>query len=157
MALISLIPYKNNLLNFPLYPSCWLLVSDPGSCSLAIISKSLFLLPWCCGNGWFEPPTPVVHPLVLLSRVTKHQGPGKLCLHCISREENDKENTFETKCQDYLYWGDKMMRLVKLGAQVVFRNYIDLASHDFYLRLCDLGFFFEQRNIKKDRWMEEGK
>lgn len=23
------------------------------------------------------------------------------------------------------------MRLVKLGAQVVFRNYIDLASHDF--------------------------
>ena len=49
-----------------------------------------------------------------------------------------------------------MMRLVKLGAQVVFRNYIDLASHDFYLRLCDLGFFFEQRNRKKDRWMEKG-
>lgn len=48
-----------------------------------------------------------------------------------------------------------MMRLVKLGAQVVFRNYIDLASHDFFLRLGDLGFFFKQRYRKKDRWMEE--
>ena len=34
------------------------------------------------------------------------------------------------------------MRLVKLGAQVVFRNYIDLASHDF-LRLSDLGSFWD--------------
>ena len=48
------------------------------------------------------------------------------------------------------------MRLVKLGAQVVFRNYIDLASHDF-LRLSDLGSFWDwDTERKKDRWMEEG-
>ena len=51
------------------------------------------------------------------------------------------------------------MRLVKLGAQVVFRNYIDLASHDFCSASMTLVLFGTE--IEKERktggWRREEK
>ena len=41
------------------------------------------------------------------------------------------------------------MRFVKLGAQVVFRNYIDLASHDFCSASVTLVLFGTE--IQKER------